>query len=256
MLNSGRVPWQKSLFIGLFAFVLSDAGDALSRDEGKEYKACIKLTKREPEFAFESALSWRDQGGGVPARHCAALALVGMKKYHLAAPRLEAIAEEMRKAGMEFVVPMLSQAANTWLLAENYSRANAVASAALELEPDNIDVLMDRSHILAGAKNYQEAFNDLDLVLRLDPTRFEALAYRAAAWRQLGNNERAMEDVDLALSLQPDFLDALIERGILYRLAGNIEDAKKDWMKVLELSPNTPAADTAQKNIEKLEFKN
>ncbi|MBL4667295.1 MAG: hypothetical protein JKY04_07955 [Sneathiella sp.] len=256
MLNSGEVPWQKTLFIGLMAFVLTDATNALSRDEAKEYEACIKLTKREPEYAFESALSWRDQGGGFPARHCAALALIGMKKYHLAAPRLEALAEEMRAAGMEFVVPTLSQAANAWLLAKNYSRANAVASAALEMEPENIELLLDRSHILAGAKNYQEAFDDLDLVLRLDPSRSDALAYRAAAWRQLGNNNRAMEDADLALSLQPDLLDALIERGILLRLAGDIDGAKKDWMRILEISPNTPAADTAQKNIEKLELKN
>lgn len=221
----------------------------------EEYKACIKLTKREPELAFESALSWRDQGGGFPARHCAALALVGMKKYHIAAPRLEKLADEMLKAGSDFVIPVLSQAANSWLLAEDYSRANAVASAALELEPGNIELLIDRSRILAKAENYQEAFNDLDLVLQLDPSRPDALAFRGAALRQLGNNARAMEDVQLALSLQPDLVDALIERGILERLAGNIDAARKDWLKVLEISPHSPAGEIARINIEKLDVK-
>jgi len=254
MANFGVKLWGTTLFLSLIAYALPVSTKAYARDEAREYKACIKLTKREPEFAFESALSWRDQGGGFPARHCAALALIAMKKYHIAAPRLEKLAEEMQTSGLDLVVPILSQAANTWLLAENFSRANAVASAALEMEPDNIELLIDRSRILAAAENYQEAFNDLDLVLRLDPTRSDALAFRAAAWRQLGNNKRAMEDADLSLSLQPDLIDALIERGILHRLAGNREKAQQDWMKVLELSPNSPAGEIARKNIEKLEF--
>jgi len=221
----------------------------------EEYKACIKLTKREPELAFGSALSWRDTGGGFPARHCAALALVGMKKYHLAAPRLEKLADEMAKAGSDFVIPVLSQAANAWLLAEDYSRANAVASAALELEPGNIELLIDRSRILAKAENYQEAFDDLDLVLRLDPTRPIALAFRGAALRQLGDNQRAMEDVELALSLKPDLVEALLERGILHRLTGNNDQARQDWLKVLDLSPHTPEGESARRNLEKLDVK-
>jgi len=228
---------------------------AASQDQASEYKACIKLTKREPELAFGSALSWRDQGGGFPARHCAALALIEMKKYHLAAPRLEKLAEEMRATGSDFVIPTLSQAANTWLLAENYARANAVATAALEIEPDNVELLVDRSRILAQAENYQEAFNDLDKVLRLDPTHTDALTFRAAALRQLGNNKRAMEDVELALSLHPDLIDALIERGILHRLAGNKDQARKDWMNVLSISPHSPAGETARRNLEKLDYK-
>jgi len=232
--------------------IASGPAFAQNQDNGAEYKACLKLTKREPEMAFESALSWLVQGGGFAARHCAALALIEQKKYHLAAPRLEKLAEDMRDSGSPFVIPMLSQAANSWLLAKNYNRANAVATAALKIEPNNIELLIDRSRILAAAKNYQEAFDDLDLVLRLDPSRSDALAYRAAAWRQLGNDNRAMEDVNLALSLTPDLLDALIERGILYRLAGDPENAQKDWTKVLELSPNSPAGETARKNIQKL----
>ncbi len=234
--------------------MIANTQAAYARSENDEYKACLKLTKIEPELAFESALSWRDKGGGFPARHCAALALMGLKKYHLAADRMEKIAEDMHASGSTLVVTMLSQAANSWLLAEQYSRAHAVASAALDLEPGNIDLLIDRSRILAAAENYQDAFNDLDLVLRLDPTRSDALAFRAAAWRHLGNNERAMEDADLALTLNPGQIDALIERGILHRLAGNIDAARNDWSAVLEISPHSPAGEIARRNIQKLEL--
>jgi len=226
---------------------------ASARNEKEEYDACLSLTKREPEYAFESALAWRDQGGGFPARHCAAVALVEMKKFHIAAPRLEKLAQDMRDAGSPLVITMLMQAANAWLLAEDYSRAYAVASAALELLPDDINLLIDRSRILAAAENYQEAFNDLDLALRLDPTRVEALIYRAAAWRHLGNNDRAFEDVDLALSLNPQQVDGLIERGIIYRLMGENDKARTDWQKVLEITPNSKAGETARRNLEKMD---
>lgn len=238
---------------GISVIFLVDIDRAEARDQQAEYKACLLLTKRQPEMAFESALAWKADGGGFPARHCAALALVAQKKYHLAAPRLEELAEDMRKAGSPLLIPTLAQAANVWLLSENYSRANAVASAALEIDPDNIDLLIDRSRILAKAENYQSAFDDIDHALRLDPRRADALTFRAAAWRQLGNNARALEDVELALSLQPDLLDARVERGILYRLTNKPDLARKDWLKVLELSPYSPTGEAARINLEKLD---
>lgn len=243
------------ILLTTFLCLQMTVASSATRNEKDEYEACIKLTKKDPEIAFESALSWRDQGGGFPARHCAALALVGMKKYHLAAPRLEKLAQEMREAGSHLVLAVLSQAANTWLLAEDYPRAYGVVTAALELNPNDVDLLVDRSRILAAAENYQDAFNDLDLALRINPTRIDALVFRAVAWRHLGNNERAFEDVDLALSLLPDDVDGLVERGILYRLLNRPDEARKDWLKVLELTPNSPAGETARRNLEKLDVK-
>lgn len=250
MLKSFSHPLVLLTATAVFVSLLSPTAQA--RNEKAEYEACLKLTKREPELAFESALSWRDKGGGFPARHCAAIALVEMDKHHIAAPRFEKLANDMYQAGNLRVVPMLSQAANAWLLANDPTRAYAVITSALKIEPNNIDLLIDRSHILASASNFQQAFDDLDLALRIDPTRADALAFRAAALRHLGDDKRAFEDADLALSLEPDNLDALLERGIQYRLAGELEKAQQDWDRILELSPNSPAGEIARKNIEKL----
>ncbi|MEH6545153.1 MAG: tetratricopeptide repeat protein [Sneathiella sp.] len=228
-------------------------GSAQDRDEQAEYKSCLTLTTREPEMAFESALAWRDKGGGFPARHCAALALMEMKKYHIAAPHLEELAEDLRESGSPLVVAVLGQAANAWLLAENLQRAQAVASAGLEFEPDNIELRIDRARVFAQTNNFKAAFDDLDYALKLDPTRTDALVFRGAAWRQLGNNERALEDIELALSLTPDLLAGLVERGILFRLSGKDNLARADWLKVLNLSPYSIAAETARLNLEKLD---
>ncbi|MEX0582865.1 MAG: hypothetical protein WD185_04285 [Sneathiella sp.] len=223
------------------------------RTQESEYETCLTLTRREPERAFESALAWRDSGGGFPARHCAALALVAMKKYEHAALTLEELAGDMQSAGSGLLVPVLMQAANVWLLDENYGRAEAMATAGLTIEPENIDLLIDRSRILARIGDYQKAFDDLDFALKLDPTRSDALTFRAAARRHLGDKARALEDVELALSLNPDLPDALIERGILYQSAGNPDLARKDWLRVLDLATNTPAGDEARRHLEALD---
>ncbi|MZR29922.1 tetratricopeptide repeat protein [Sneathiella litorea] len=223
------------------------------RTQESEYEACLTLTRREPEKAFESALAWRDSGGGFPARHCVALALVAMKKYDHAALTLEELAEDMQGAGSELLVPVLTQAANVWLLADEYDRANAVATTGLEIDPENINLLVDRSRILAKVGDYKGAFDDLDLALKLDPARSDALTFRAAAWRHLGDNARALEDVELALSLEPDLPDALIERGILYEAADKRDLARKDWLRVLDLATNTAAGDEARRHLESLD---
>ena len=234
---------------------LPDAAGATEgvRTQASEYEACLTLTRREPEKAFESALAWRDSGGGFPARHCVALALVAMKKYDHAALTLEELAEDMQSAGSELLVPVLTQAANVWLLAEEYERALAVATTGLEVEPENINLLVDRSRILARVSDYKRAFDDLDLALKLDPARSDALTFRAAARRHLGDEARALEDVELALSLEPDLSDALIERGILYENSNKKDLARKDWLRVLELTPNTPAGDEARRHLEALD---
>lgn len=241
------------VFLGLVLPLLFPAA-AFARDEADEYKACLKLTRLEPEAAFESALTWRDQGGGFPARHCAALALVQLKKYHLAAPRLEKLAEDMMAAGSAHVIDLLNQTGNIWLLAKDPVRADAVFSAALEIEPDNIGLLIDRARALAVAENYQTALGDLNKALQLDPARPDALAFRASAYRHLGDRVRALEDAELALSLEPGLVDALLERGILYRLDGRNDLARGDWLKVLEISPYSPAGELARTNIEKLDI--
>lgn len=251
--ETGKILIRIATAVSVAVTLLVPPAVAQQRDEKAEYQACLTLTKREPEMAFESALAWKSEGGGFPARHCEALALVALKKYHIAAPRLEELAEDMAEAGSQLTLAILSQAANVWLLADDGSRGYAVASAGLDIDPDNIDLLVDRSRMSARLEDYETARVDLDRALQLDPSRTDALTFRAAAWRQLGNNRRALEDVELALSLTPDLPDALIERGILYRQSGKKDLARRDWLKVLDLVPYGTAADAARLNLENLD---
>ena len=61
----------------------------------QSYRGCIQLAHSNAEEAFETSLSWEDQGGGLPARHCSAIALFNLEHYREAANRLQQLANEI-----------------------------------------------------------------------------------------------------------------------------------------------------------------
>jgi tetratricopeptide (TPR) repeat protein len=221
----------------------------------EHYAACVALTQRAPESALESAMTWRDQGGGPAARHCVALALIALKQYTQAAERLETLALDMKAEGPAAQVAVMAQAGNAWLLAGYHPRARDVLTAALETAPDDVDLLIDRARAYAGMHEFDAAFRDLDKAVALDPERDDALSLRAAARRHTGDMVRALEDAELALALNPGNAEARLERGILRRDAGNIEGARADFLRIATDHGGTPVGDAAQAQIEGMDLK-
>lgn len=220
----------------------------------QEYRACLVLAKTKPEQGWEEAIAWQSLGGGEAARHCAAVALIGLGKYGEAATRLETLANESVRAD-SVRAEMLAQAGQAWMLQGEMQRADAAQRAALLLSPGNPDILLDQSVLLAQLHHYNEAVEILSQVLRVQPNRIEALVLRASAFRYLDNVPGAEDDINTALTLDPDFPDALLERGILRRLKGDDAGARADWLRAIDLAPESPAAETARGNLAKMDVK-
>lgn len=223
-------------------------------DGPQAYQACLAIAKNNPEQGWEEAIGWQSLGGGEAARHCAAVALIGLKKYGEAATRLETLANESTRED-ETRAEMFAQAAQAWLLEGNVARADSAQRAALTLAPGQPEILMDHAVLLAGLNHYSEVVEVLSSILRAQPNRVEALVLRASAFRYLDNLPGAEDDIAKAMSLDPDFADALLERGMLRRLGGNDAGAREDWLRVIALQPEGAAADTARRNLEKLDVK-
>ena len=224
-------------------------------DHAEQYAACMQLSQIQPEEAFEAALAWESQGGGDAARHCGNVALIGLGQYREAAERLEALAQTMTDSPNELRADVLAQAAQGWLLEGNIDRSYKVLTAALKLDPGNVELLIDRSVSLAAASSYWEAIDDLNRAEELAPERVDVLIFRATAYRYLDANELALEDVNRALALVPENAEALLERGILRRLGGDEDGARSDWLTAARVAEGTPTGDAAQKNLEKLDVK-
>src|ERR1700738_3054579 len=222
--------------------------------EAATYERCMKLARQNPGEARTLAQSWHERGGAHPADHCAAVALIGLKQYKEAAIRLEALAQAIT-ASAELRADVLDQAGQAWGLAGDPVRAYAAAGAAVALQPNDLDLLIDRAAAAAAMGYLDEAVADLDQVLKADPRRIDALTYRAAANRALDRLDPALVDVEKALALAPSSVPALLERGNLRRLKGDLPAPRKDGARRPQLPPGTKADMAAKANIEHLEAK-
>lgn len=221
--------------------------------EAATYQHCTKLAGQNPAAAEKLAQSWRERGGAHPADHCAALALIGLKRYREAATRLEALAQAMTTAPPALRAEVLDQAGQAWGLAGDPVRAYAAAGAAVALAPNDPELLVDRAEAAASAGFLDKAIADLDQVLNTNPSHVDALIYRASAYRALDRLNPALADIERALALAPNSAPALLERGNIRRLQGDSDAARRDWEHVGQLAPGSQADISARANIERLE---
>ena len=219
------------------------------------YEICLMTAKNEPDKGFEMAGKWLTLGGGAPAKHCEAIALIGMKEYTEAATRLEALADinedESVRAGV------LSQAGQAWLLQGDLTRALAAQSSALAAMPvknrQHAYILVDRAATYADAGKYADAVRDLDASLAIDPKNPDALAFRASARRHLNEVDVALVDAEQSIALDPQNIIGLLERGIIYKLKNRNDAARQDWLRILQIAPDSEAGKAARTNIERMD---
>ena len=227
-------------------------GDTLPADP-VSYQACIAAIDKKADDAFEMALAWRAHGGGLPAEHCAALALIALDEPGEAASRLETIAQRMDAGTAAERASLLAQSGNAWLLANQSENAEAAFSAALKLTSGDAEIWTDRARARAARQDWANAETDLTAALSHDKSRPEIYVLRASARQAQGNLAGYKSDIDAALAIDPTFPDALAERGAMKLGAGDAPGARADWLQVLVRAPDSPAADAVRKRIEALE---
>jgi tetratricopeptide (TPR) repeat protein len=219
--------------------------------ESQTYDRCMKLARDDPHAARALAAGWRQRGGGHPADHCEAVALIGLGRYQEGATRLHSLAGAI-VVPVELRAEVLDQEGQAWLLAGDPKRAFAAAAAAAKLAPDDLDVVVDRAEAAAASGYLDAAVADLDRVLKADPNRVDALVYRASANRALDRLDRARSDIDKALSLKPDSPAALLERGNIRGLDGDLDGARQDWDEVGRVAPGSAEDRAARANLARL----
>jgi len=241
--------------VAALAMTAGARADQFDPQRQQKYEECVAQAKRAPADGYETALTWVGQGGGDPARHCAAVALIGLGKYQDAAAQLESIGADVAEKRPDLAAEAFAQAGQAWSMAGDTKRALDDAAAGLKLAPQDVDLLVDRAVAYATLGDFKAAIADLDKGNGLAPRRADILVYRASAWRLLNDLAKARADADAAVTLDPKNADALLERGNIRRLSDDMAGARADWLQVVELAAGTPAGDAAKANLEKLDVK-
>jgi len=239
--------------------------------ETEFYSKCITSAKEDPETALDSALTWRDTGGGLPARHCVAVAYTNLGQYLNAALEFEILADEMRRGlGWTFgnspgpkqagLLPeVYGQGGNAWLLAGDAVKAYEFFILGLsEAAPDSktyVNLLIDRSLASAAMGEYQKALDDLSEVEGKIKANAEIHVLKASAYRSLEQYDNARVEIGKAFKLDPQTREGFLEMGNLLRETGDNDGARENWLAYLRLYPDGPAADVIRKNLENMDVK-
>lgn len=177
------------------------------------HETCLDQISDDPEAAYETALTWQSEGGGQRAEHCVAMALFGLGRTRLAAHRLERIARAPHSVTDTQKADYFYEAANFWLIDEDYEKALAASDAGLQLRSEHTDLMITRARAHAGQDDYQAAQKNLDQVLKLSPTHAQAYRYRADLHRRNNDLDAALRDIEKSFSLDDTQVETALLRG-------------------------------------------
>ncbi len=121
---------------------------------------------------------------------------------------------------------------------KRYDKALEQYNHALELRPDDPDVLSNRGNALDGLKRYEEALATYNRVLELRPDDPVALNSRSAALMHLQHYRDALADIDRSLELSPAYRCAFYNRACLFSLVHRLPESLEQLKQAL---PGAPA---------------
>jgi cytochrome c-type biogenesis protein CcmH/NrfG len=113
----------------------------------------------------------------------------------------------------------------------------------LREDPKNLGAWTKLGHTYMDAEHYVEAVDAYGKVLELDPTNVNVIVDRGTCYRRIGRPDKAAEHFRKGLALDPKHIYANKNLGVV--LAFDFGDSKggaEQFEKYLELSPNAPDA--------------
>ena len=214
--------------LGVCTLIATAFAPIASADDGPtafdlRHEACLDKITDNAENAYETALTWQNEGGGWRAQHCIAMSLFGLGRTAMAAHRLERIARAPQGVTDSQKADYFYEATNFWLLDEQFQKAYAASSAGLELRSEHLDMLIARARASVGLKDLTQAEKDLNRVVSLAPTRADAYRYRADIHKRVGDLDAALRDIEKSLTLDETQVETAVLRGDIREAIRRVE---------------------------------
>lgn len=124
----------------------------------------------------------------------------------------------------------------------NYPKAEEKLRLALELSPDNVDVLLYLGMVQAYQKKYIPALEAIDKALILSPENLDLKIMSARIKGWAGELDEARREAGNILLLVPENIEANILVARLAYYAGDIGAAEDGFQKALKIDPTSSSA--------------
>lgn len=222
----------------------------------RRYDGCVRALQSDAKKAEEFAVAWAAQGGGLPARHCQALAQLQLKQFAAAASTLAAAAREAEAAKSPLAADFWGQAGNAAFLAGDSKGAVGYFTSALatngEFAPQRAAALhVDRARAQAELGDLAAARADLDEAIALNKDDAIAWMLSAALARRQGDMARASSEISRASTLAPSDPDIMFEQANIAAANGDLAAARKVWAMTVRAAPGSPAAELSAEALKR-----
>lgn len=182
--------------------------------ETNRYLSCLERVEADHEGAFEDALTWRMEGGGWPAAHCEARALIALGDAAGGAAMLEEQAGLLTTArDGSFPVSMLVEAGEAWLTVHQIEDARRAFTAALELAPLDVPALLGQARTSLELGHWAAAETAASGSIERAPGRADSWRLRGLARLERGELDAAWQDMETARDIEPENIETLVLRG-------------------------------------------
>jgi tetratricopeptide (TPR) repeat protein len=237
-----------------FGLIGALAGPAAPETYGaKTYDDCVALVAANPAQAEVEADRWAQEGGGTPALHCRALALLAQGAGRRAAELMVRIATDDRTLPDEVRSEILIEAGEIFLGLGELDFVRSIAARALLLAREPRAALTLSARLKAEQGNWLGAANDLDGALARGEPDAGLLVLRASARRRLGDRVAARADLLWATEIAPDLASAWLERGALEEAGGDRDAARAAWLKAIDLDRDGAVGDAARLRLQRMD---
>lgn len=196
--------------------LLLAAAPERSAQDAARYRECLAVVRTAPAHAADLAAAWRLEGGGLPARHCLALALTAQGQPAAARAELESAARTAEATHDPLTAALWGQAGNAALLGGDPTHARAHLTTALlagtaSAPGERAGWLIDRARAAVALGEPAPARADLDAALALTPGDPLARLLSATLARHQGDLVRARRDIAEAQRLAPNDPEVIAE---------------------------------------------
>ncbi|WP_417482931.1 hypothetical protein [Maricaulis sp.] len=193
---------------------VAHAQDAVIAAETDRYLSCLERVETDQDAAFEDALAWRMEGGGWPAAHCEARAIIALGDGARGAAMLDQLAmAEVSDQDLPARITMLVEAGQTWLSRDEAEAGQASFAAALELDPLDGAALLGRAEASVALGEWDAADAAATAVIDQTPGLVDGWRLRAQARLETGALDAAWQDMETGREIEPANIDLLVLRG-------------------------------------------
>ena len=116
-----------------------------------------------------------------------------------------------------------------------FEEAVAEYEKALEIEPENIDLLSNIGVAYYNLGQLDKAIDHYSRAIEIAPSDADIRSNLAAAYVQLEQLDNALEEYQKAVELDPSLAQAFFGLGVVYALKGRTDDAIQAFEKFQEL---------------------